>query len=46
MKKVIKTRDYKFVAVIKLAEEKGFYAYTIQDRFAYSEPVKFSFSKS
>ena len=27
MKKIVKTRDYKFVAVIKPAEEGGFYAY-------------------
>lgn len=27
MKKVVKTRDYKFVAIIKPAEEGGFYGY-------------------
>ena len=27
MKKVVKTRDYKFVAIIKRAEEGGYYAY-------------------
>lgn len=27
MKKLVKTRDYKFVAIIKPAEEGGFYAY-------------------
>jgi predicted RNase H-like HicB family nuclease len=27
MKKIIKTKDYKFMAVIKPAEEGGFYAY-------------------
>ncbi len=27
MRKVVKTRDYKFMAVIKPAEEGGFYAY-------------------
>lgn len=27
MKKVVKTRDYKFVAIVKPAEEGGYYAY-------------------
>lgn len=27
MKKVIKTRNYKFIAIIKPAEESGYYAY-------------------
>jgi len=27
MRKIVKTRDYKFMAVIKPAEEGGFYAY-------------------
>jgi len=27
MKKVVKARDYKFIAIIKLAEEGGYYAY-------------------